>query len=195
MQAFCNWPQCHLCLTVPSAVKQKSNLKKSKVKLEWKQCSWWLLTHIHPIPSSKWGQCHAWPPPKGTVTWGNKYIWSPPPPHSHIYMCVSTPVRPWSPTFCSTKRGWHSRTVWFPSLFTLSRVLYWHANTNTTSQPLGLMHVPSTDSLQLKIAFKSYSWIQGVPNKNIHMCEIATASPLLTPPTWPWKKNHIPFNN
>lgn len=37
------------------------------------------------------------------------------------------------------------------------------------------LHRPSTDSLQLKIAVKSYSWSQGVPNKNIHMCEIATA--------------------
>lgn len=146
--------------------------------------------YMYPTPSSKWGQRHAWPRQKSTVTWGNKHIWSPPLRIADIHMCVYVPVSgldlPLSPTLIDADT-WEGPVYDSPQpvhIKSCSVMACEHQHHLLTSRLTARSpHRPSTDSLQPKIAVKSYSRSQGVPNKNIHMCEFATAGNAL-PPAW-----------
>ena len=74
-----------------SRVKHESQLEKSKVGWEWKQCLWCLHTRTLPTPGSKWGWRHVWPCQKCTVTWVISIVDL---PHHFVelYMCVYVPL-------------------------------------------------------------------------------------------------------
>lgn len=83
------------CLHVPEL-----SVKVSENNQRWagmKTVFWGFFACIHPTLGSKWGQCHAWPSQRGTLTWGNKHVWSL--PSLHRRRCVCASVRPWSCTF------------------------------------------------------------------------------------------------
>lgn len=154
-------------------VKCKSQREQSKVGWNENTVLGGLFAYMHPTPGSKQGQCHAWPSQKGTLTWGNKHVWSLPSLHRPICICVCVPLRDLDlARFCSHERGWHSRTA---SLYSLqpvrikSRPLMACEHQQHLSLPRSdacSVHRATTDTLQLKIAFRSSSWSQGVPNKS-----------------------------
>lgn len=153
---------------------------------EWKQCSWWLHTHIYPTPGSKWGRRHAWPRQKGTVTWVIS-IFDLPHHFAEIYTCVYVPLSdldlPLSPVLIEADT-WEGPVYDSPQpvhikACSLKACEHQH-HLSTSRLDARSLHRPSTDSLQLKIAVSLTAEAKVFPIKTL----MRVRMPLLEKPSF-----------
>ncbi len=164
-------------------------------------------THIHPTRGSKWGQRHAWPRQKGTVTCVIS-IFDLPHYFAEKYMCVCAPLSgldlPLSPALIEADT-WEGPVYDSPQpvhIKSCSLKVRKHQHHLSTSRlDARSLHRPSTDSLQLKIAVSVIAEVKVFPIKTL----ICVRVPLqekpaffhwqTAPPVWQWKCHHISINN